>query len=106
MTEFNSATACILLPQALRIVLPTLTSEVMGMFKNTSVAVDHRVAGADGAGTPDQRVHVQDLPGLRCGNVPGLSGSWRFCVFVLMHWMERCLARARAPRPPSLTVAS
>lgn len=29
----------ILLPQALRIVMPTLTSEVMGIFKNTSVAL-------------------------------------------------------------------
>lgn len=29
----------VLLPQALRIVIPTLTSEVMGIFKNTSVAL-------------------------------------------------------------------
>jgi glutamate/aspartate transport system permease protein len=29
----------ILLPQALRIIMPTLTSEVMGIFKNTSVAL-------------------------------------------------------------------
>ncbi len=29
----------ILLPQALRIILPTLTSEAMGVFKNTSVAL-------------------------------------------------------------------
>jgi glutamate/aspartate transport system permease protein len=29
----------VLLPQALRIVLPTLTSEIMGIFKNTSVAL-------------------------------------------------------------------
>ncbi|HKW84213.1 MAG TPA: amino acid ABC transporter permease [Burkholderiaceae bacterium] len=29
----------VLLPQALRIIMPTLTSEVMGIFKNTSVAL-------------------------------------------------------------------
>jgi glutamate/aspartate transport system permease protein len=38
MTEFR-AYRIILLPQALRIILPTLTSEVMGIFKNTSVAL-------------------------------------------------------------------
>jgi len=29
----------VLLPQCLRIIMPTLTSEVMGIFKNTSVAL-------------------------------------------------------------------
>ena len=38
MTEFG-AYRLILLPQALRIIMPTLTSEVMGIFKNTSVAL-------------------------------------------------------------------
>ncbi|MDP9903016.1 amino acid ABC transporter permease [Variovorax ginsengisoli] len=38
MTEFR-AYRLILLPQALRIIMPTLTSEVMGIFKNTSVAL-------------------------------------------------------------------
>jgi glutamate/aspartate transport system permease protein len=38
MTEFR-AYRIILLPQALRIIMPTLTSEVMGIFKNTSVAL-------------------------------------------------------------------
>lgn len=38
MTELNMY-RLVLLPQALRIVTPTLTSEVMGIFKNTSVAL-------------------------------------------------------------------
>lgn len=38
MTELR-AYRIILLPQALRIIMPTLTSEVMGIFKNTSVAL-------------------------------------------------------------------
>lgn len=38
MSPFNSY-RLVLLPQALRTVIPTLTSELMGIFKNTSVAL-------------------------------------------------------------------
>ena len=44
----------ILLPVAFRIIVPALTSEFLNIFKNSSLALDDRRAGADGAVAPDR----------------------------------------------------
>ena len=86
MTEVQ-AYLFILLPQALRIILPTLTSEVMGIFKNTSVALT--------IGLLELTAQARQINEFTFATFPAFGAATLFylalalCVFLIMHSLER-----------------
>jgi glutamate/aspartate transport system permease protein len=101
MTELNSY-RLILLPQALRIVLPTLTSEVMGIFKNTSVALTIGLLELTAQARQINEFTFKTFQAFGAATLAYLALA--LCVFVLMHWIERAL-RVPGTEPPSRRVA-
>ena len=97
MTELNSY-RLILLPQALRIVLPTLTSEVMGIFKNTSVALTIGLLELTAQARQINEFTFKTFQAFGAATLAYLALA--LCVFVLMHWIERTL-RVPGTEPPS-----
>ena len=76
----------ILLPQALRIILPTLTSEVMGIFKNTSVALTIGLLELTAQARQINEFTFKTFQAFGAATLLYLGLA--LCVFVLMHALE------------------
>jgi glutamate/aspartate transport system permease protein len=95
----------VLLPQALRIIMPTLTSEVMGIFKNTSVALTIGLLELTAQARQINEFTFQTFQAFGSATVIYLMLA--LAVYAVMHWLEarfsmpgQGLARVpRAPRP-------
>jgi glutamate/aspartate transport system permease protein len=91
----------VLLPQALRIIMPTLTSEVMGIFKNTSVALTIGLLELTAQARQINEFTFQTFEAFGSATVVYLLLA--LLVYALMHWLEARyrtpgLELARAPR--------
>jgi glutamate/aspartate transport system permease protein len=82
----------VLLPQALRIILPTLTSEVMGIFKNTSVALTIGLMELTAQARQINEFTFQTFEAFGSATIVYLVLA--LLVYALMHWLE---ARLRTP---------
>ena len=96
-----------LLPQALRIIMPTLTSEVMGIFKNTSVALTIGLLELTAQARQISEYTFQTFQAFGAATVLYLLLA--LLVYALMHWLEARfrtpgLEPARAEAAPVLTV--
>lgn len=88
MTEFNSY-RLVLLPQALRIIMPTLTSEVMGIFKNTSVALTIGLLELTAQARQINEFTFKTFQAFGAATLLYLGLA--LLVFVFMHWLENSL---------------
>ena len=79
----------VLLPQALRIIMPTLTSEVMGIFKNTSVALTIGLLELTAQARQINEFTFKTFQSFGAATLLYLGLA--LFVFVLMHWLERAL---------------
>src|SRR5262245_37740921 len=86
MTELKSY-RLILLPQALRIITPTLTSEVMGIFKNTSVALTIGLLELTAQARQINEFTFKTFQAFGAATLFYLALA--LCVFLIMHWLER-----------------
>lgn len=82
----------VLLPQALRIIIPTLTSEVMGIFKNSSVALTIGVLELTAQARQISEFTFQTFQAFGAATLLYLLLACM--VYVCMRWIER---RARIP---------
>jgi len=91
----------VLLPQALRIITPTLTSEMMGIFKNTSVALTIGLLELTAQARKINEFTFQTFQAFGAATVVYLLLA--LVVYALMHWLEAHyrtpgLEPSRAPR--------
>jgi glutamate/aspartate transport system permease protein len=91
MSEFQLY-RLVLLPQALRIITPTLTSEVMGIFKNTSVALTIGLLELTAQARQINEFTFQTFQAF--GSATVLYLLLALCVYAFMHWIEN---RYRTP---------
>jgi glutamate/aspartate transport system permease protein len=82
----------VLLPQALRIVMPTLTSELMGIFKNTSVALTIGVLELTAQARQINEFTFQTFQAFGSATLVYLLLA--LSVYAVIHWLE---ARCRTP---------
>jgi len=75
-----------LLPQALRIITPTLTSEVMGIFKNTSVALTIGLLELTAQARQINEFTFQTFQAFGSATIVYLLLA--LCVYAVMHWLE------------------
>lgn len=75
-----------LVPQALRIITPTLTSEVMGIFKNTSVALTIGLLELTAQARQINEFTFQTFQAFGAATVVYLLLA--LCVYTAMHWLE------------------
>lgn len=85
MSEFK-AYRLILLPQALRIIMPTLTSEVMGIFKNTSVALTIGLLELTAQARQINEFTFKTFEAFGAATVLYLALA--LMVYAVMHWLE------------------
>jgi glutamate/aspartate transport system permease protein len=78
----------VLLPQALRIVMPTLTSELMGIFKNTSVALTIGVLELTAQARQINEFTFQTFQAFGSATLVYLLLA--LSVYAVMHWLEAC----------------
>ena len=91
----------VLLPQALRIIMPTLTSEVMGIFKNTSVALTIGLLELTAQARQINEFTFQTFQAFGSATVVYLMLA--LAVYAAMHWLEARFSTpgqglARVPR--------
>lgn len=79
----------ILLPQALRIILPTLTSEAMGVFKNTSVALTIGLLELTAQAQQISEFTYETFAAFTASTV--CYGLLAFAIWVAMSFVERKL---------------
>jgi glutamate/aspartate transport system permease protein len=79
----------ILVPQALRIIMPTLTSEVMGIFKNTSVALTIGLLELTGQARQINEFTFKTFEAFGWATVAYLILA--LLVYAVMHWLEKRL---------------
>ena len=77
----------VLIPQALRIVLPTLTSEVMGIFKNTSVALTIGLLELTAQARQINEFTFKTFQAFGAATLVYLGLA--LCVFAVMHALEQ-----------------
>lgn len=82
----------VLLPQALRIIMPTLTSEVMGIFKNTSVALTIGLLELTAQARQINEFTFATFQAFGAATLIYLLLA--LLVYALMHWLE---VRLRTP---------
>jgi glutamate/aspartate transport system permease protein len=82
----------VLLPQALRIILPTLTSELMGIFKNTSVALTIGLMELTAQARQINEFTFQTFQAFGSATLVYLLLA--LAVYAVMHWLE---GRLRTP---------
>jgi glutamate/aspartate transport system permease protein len=82
----------VLLPQALRIIMPTLTSEVMGIFKNTSVALTIGLLELTAQARQINEFTFKTFQAFGAATLIYLLLA--LIVYGLMHWLEQ---RYRTP---------
>ncbi len=82
----------VLLPQALRIIMPTLTSEVMGIFKNTSVALTIGLLELTAQARQINEFTFKTFESFGSATVVYLLLA--LTVYAVMHWLEE---RFRTP---------
>ncbi|MFY8765692.1 amino acid ABC transporter permease (plasmid) [Klebsiella variicola subsp. variicola] len=78
---------CILLPQALRIIIPTLTSEAMGVFKNTSVALTIGLLELTAQAQQISEFTYETFAAFFASTV--CYGLLAFAIWIVMSWIER-----------------
>jgi glutamate/aspartate transport system permease protein len=88
MTELNGY-RLVLLPQALRIIMPTLTSEVMGAFKNTSVALTIGLLELTAQARQINEFTFKTFQAFGAATLAYLALA--LCVFIFMHQLEKAL---------------
>lgn len=79
----------VLLPQSLRIIMPTLTSEVMGIFKNTSVALTIGLLELTAQARQINEFTFQTFQAFGSATVVYLLLA--LVVYAGMHWLEERL---------------
>jgi glutamate/aspartate transport system permease protein len=79
----------VLLPQALRIILPTLTSEAMGAFKNTSVALTIGLLELTAQARQINEFTFATFQTFGAATLAYLAMA--LLVYAFMHWLERRL---------------
>lgn len=99
MTELQMY-GLVLLPQSLRIIMPTLTSEVMGIFKNTSVALTIGLLELTAQARQINEFTFQTFQAFGSATVVYLLLA--LVVYGLMHWLEE---RLRTPGQEPATAA-
>jgi glutamate/aspartate transport system permease protein len=82
----------VLLPQALRIIMPTLTSEVMGIFKNTSVALTIGLLELTAQARQINEFTFKTFQAFGAATLVYLLLA--LIVYAIMHWLEE---RYRTP---------
>lgn len=76
----------ILLPQSLRIIMPTLTSEVMGIFKNTSVALTIGLLELTAQARQINEFTFKTFQAFGAATILYLVLA--LLVYAVMHWLE------------------
>ncbi len=79
----------VLLPQALRIIMPTLTSELMGIFKNTSVGLTVGLLELTAQARQISEYTFKTFQAFGAATILYLLLA--LFVFTFMHWLERRL---------------
>lgn len=82
----------VVLPQALRIVLPPLTSDFMNVFKNSAVALTIGLMEITGSARQLSEFSAQPFEAFMAATLLYMLITW--CVIFFMRWMER---RMRVP---------
>jgi glutamate/aspartate transport system permease protein len=99
----------ILVPQALRLIVPSLTSEVMGIYKNTSVALTIGVLELTAQARQISEITFQTFTAFAAATIIYLLLA--FCAYQLMLFIENAVrvpgtevtATKRSTVPPLLT---
>lgn len=89
----------VLLPQALRIIMPTLTSEVMGIFKNTSVALTIGLLELTAQARQINEFTFKTFQAFGWATVLYLLLA--LCVYAVMHYLEQRYRMPGTEPPPS-----
>lgn len=91
----------VLIPQALRLIVPSLTSEVMGIYKNTSVALTIGLLELTAAARQISEETFQTFAAFAAATIAYLLLA--LAAYQLMTWVDRALALpgATLDRPKS-----
>lgn len=94
----NETTRRIILPQALRLIIPSLTSEVMGIYKNTSVALTIGLLELTAQARQISEATFQTFPAFAAATILYLALA--LVAYRLMVWIDhRCQIPGHAPAP-------